>query len=192
MGRNAQCVAVVALLFIVAYLGSHQSRRLQSGMTARGDRFVQRKGQNSIRLLSHSRPVGLTGGGDRYDVEEPPPQETATVTQPAPEFEGMAVMPDSSFKKLKLDHFKGRWLILLFYPLDFTFVCPTELTAFSDRMGKFEGLNASVVGVSIDSHYTHLQWTKTPRTEGGVGNLKYPLLSDITREIGEVQTAKQC
>jgi peroxiredoxin (alkyl hydroperoxide reductase subunit C) len=108
----------------------------------------------------------------------------AKVGQPAPHFD----MPSTkNIEKLnenvQLDDYKGRWLVLLFYPLDFTFVCPTELTSFSDRYDDFEGIGAAVVGVSTDSVHSHRAWLKTPRDKGGVEGLRYPLASDITKSV---------
>jgi peroxiredoxin 2/4 len=108
----------------------------------------------------------------------------AKVGQPAPAFD----MPSTkNIEKLnenvKLDEYKGRWLVLLFYPLDFTFVCPTELTSFSDRYDDFEGIGAAVIGVSTDSVHSHRAWLKTPRDKGGVEGLRYPLASDITKSV---------
>lgn len=104
------------------------------------------------------------------------------VGNPAPEFRGQAVH-NGQFKNLSLEDYKGKWLVLFFYPLDFTFVCPTEILAFSDRLGEFQAIDAEVVGVSVDSHYTHLAWTEKPRDAGGIQGLKYPLLSDLSKEI---------
>ncbi len=108
----------------------------------------------------------------------------AKVGQPAPAFD----MPSTkNIEKLdenvRLDDYNGRWLVLLFYPLDFTFVCPTELTSFSDRYDDFEGIGAAVVGVSTDSVHSHRAWLKTPRDKGGVEGLRYPLASDITKSV---------
>ena len=108
----------------------------------------------------------------------------AKVGQPAPSFD----MPSTkNIEKLnenvRLDDYKGRWLVLLFYPLDFTFVCPTELTSFSDRYDDFEGIGAAVIGVSTDSVHSHRAWLKTPRDKGGVEGLRYPLASDITKSV---------
>jgi peroxiredoxin (alkyl hydroperoxide reductase subunit C) len=108
----------------------------------------------------------------------------AKVGQPAPSFD----MPSTkNLEKLnenvQLDDYKGRWLVLLFYPLDFTFVCPTELTSFSDRYDDFEGIGAAVIGVSTDSVHSHRAWLKTPRDKGGVEGLRYPLASDITKAV---------
>lgn len=80
---------------------------------------------------------------------------------------------------------QGKYVVLFFYPLDFTFVCPTEITAFSDRYDEFKAINTEVLGVSIDSQFSHLAWIQTPRNEGGLGDLKYPLVSDLQREISE-------
>lgn len=108
----------------------------------------------------------------------------AMVGQPAPDFD----MPSTkNIEKLnenvKLSDYKGKWLVLLFYPLDFTFVCPTELTTFSDRYADFEGINAEIVGISTDSVYSHRAWLRTPRDKGGVEDLKYPLASDLTKHV---------
>lgn len=105
------------------------------------------------------------------------------VTQPAPEFKSQAVLPDGSFKEVSLADYRGKYVVLFFYPLDFTFVCPTEIIAFSDRAAEFEKLNAQLIGVSIDSHYTHLAWRNTPRTEGGLGQINYPLVADLKKQI---------
>lgn len=75
--------------------------------------------------------------------------------------------------------------MLFFYPLDFTFVCPTEIIAFSDRIKEFRDLNTEVVGVSVDSHFSHLAWSNTPRKEGGIGKIEYPLLADLTKKISD-------
>lgn len=80
--------------------------------------------------------------------------------------------------------FAGKYLVFFFYPLDFTFVCPTEIIAFSDRAAEFRNIGAEVIGASVDSKFSHLAWTKTPRKEGGLGKMKIPLLSDITKSIG--------
>jgi peroxiredoxin (alkyl hydroperoxide reductase subunit C) len=78
---------------------------------------------------------------------------------------------------------QGKYVVLFFYPLDFTFVCPTEITAFSDRYSEFSAINTEVLGVSVDSQFSHLAWVQSPRKEGGLGDLAYPLVSDLKREI---------
>ena len=107
------------------------------------------------------------------------------VQQPAPEFKAQAVMPDNSFQELSLADYKGKYVLFYFYPLDFTFVCPTEIIAFSDRVDEFEALNVQVVGCSIDSHFSHLAWRNLPRSEGGIGQIKYPLVADLNKQISK-------
>jgi peroxiredoxin (alkyl hydroperoxide reductase subunit C) len=105
------------------------------------------------------------------------------VGQAAPDFTATAVS-DQEFKEIKLSSYKGsKYVILFFYPLDFTFVCPTEIIAFSDRYAEFQALNTEVLGVSVDSQFSHLAWIQTDRKLGGLGDLKYPLVADIKKEI---------
>jgi peroxiredoxin (alkyl hydroperoxide reductase subunit C) len=110
--------------------------------------------------------------------------DRAAVGKPAPDF---SMASTKNIEKLnedvKLADYKGRWLVLLFYPLDFTFVCPTELTTFSDRYEEFQGIGADVIGVSTDSVFSHRAWLKTPRDKGGVEGLKYPLAADATKKV---------
>ncbi|MCK4739714.1 MAG: peroxiredoxin [Deltaproteobacteria bacterium] len=108
---------------------------------------------------------------------------TATVQGDAPDFAAQAVMPDGSFKEVKLSDYKGKYVVLFFYPLDFTFVCPTEIIAFSDKVSEFAERGAELLGVSIDSHFSHLAWRNTPRTKGGIGEIKYPLVADLDKSI---------
>ena len=108
--------------------------------------------------------------------------ESLRVGQQAPDFKATAVY-DQEFKEIKLSDYRGKYVVLFFYPLDFTFVCPTEITAFSDRYDEFSKLNTEVLGVSVDSKFTHLAWIQTPRNEGGIGDIAYPLVSDLKREI---------
>nr|ASK39719.1 thiol-specific antioxidant protein [Rhodochaete parvula] len=100
----------------------------------------------------------------------------------APEFEATAVY-DQEFKIVRLSDYRGKYLVLFFYPLDFTFVCPTEITSFSDEYSKFKVLNTEILGISVDSEYSHLAWIQTDRDNGGLGDLTYPLVSDLTKEI---------
>ena len=110
----------------------------------------------------------------------------AEVGRKAPDFTADAVMPtDNQFKEINLSDYVGKYVVVFFYPLDFTFVCPTEIVAFSDRYEEFKALNAEVLGLSVDSKYSHLAWIEKPRKEGGLGGLKYPLVSDLKREIAE-------
>ncbi|MEO5327228.1 MAG: peroxiredoxin [Magnetococcus sp. THC-1_WYH] len=106
------------------------------------------------------------------------------VTKPAPDFTATTVMPDNSFKDdFSLSSFKGKYVVLFFYPLDFTFVCPSEIIAFDHRLKEFKSRGVEVIGVSIDSHFTHLAWKNTPVNKGGIGNVQYPLVADISKEI---------
>lgn len=89
------------------------------------------------------------------------------------------------FGKASLSDYKGKWLVLFFYPLDFTFVCPTEITAISDAASKFEELDTEILGVSIDSVHTHKAWINTPQSANGLGKLSFPLASDITKSVSK-------
>lgn len=102
----------------------------------------------------------------------------------APDFTAQAVV-NGEFVSTKLSDYKGKYVVLFFYPLDWTFVCPTEIIAFSERIAEFEELDVQVLGVSIDSHFSHLQWINTPRKQGGLGGLSYPLISDVTKSISK-------
>jgi len=104
------------------------------------------------------------------------------VGQPAPDFSATAVI-DQEFKTIKLSDYRGQYVVIFFYPLDFTFVCPTEITAFSDRFSEFKEIGTQVLGISVDSEFSHLAWIQTDRKSGGVGDLNYPLVSDIKKEI---------
>jgi peroxiredoxin 2/4 len=100
----------------------------------------------------------------------------------APDFTATAVY-DQDFVDVTLSSYRGRYVVLFFYPLDFTFVCPTEITAFSDRYDAFKATNTEVLGVSVDSQFSHLAWIQTDRKSGGVGDLNYPLVADLKKEI---------
>jgi peroxiredoxin (alkyl hydroperoxide reductase subunit C) len=104
----------------------------------------------------------------------------AKVGQPAPDFNLPSTKNlETLSENVKLADYKGKWLIQIFYPLDFTFVCPTELTAFSDRYEELQGVGAEVIGISTDSVHSHRAWLKTPRDQNGIEGLKYPLASDV-------------
>jgi peroxiredoxin 2/4 len=105
------------------------------------------------------------------------------VGRPAPDFTAKAVLPDGTMADLTLSSYKGKYVILLFYPLDFTFVCPSEILAFDKALDWFRQKNCEVLAVSIDSEFTHLAWRNTPLKEGGIGNVAMPMLSDITKGI---------
>ncbi len=107
------------------------------------------------------------------------------VTKQAPNFTAQAVMPDGSFQQISLADYRGKYVVLFFWPLDFTFVCPTEIIAFSEAADQFRALGVELLGCSVDSHYAHLAWRSVPRANGGLGNIKYPLIADLDKKIAE-------
>ncbi len=104
------------------------------------------------------------------------------VGKKAPYFEAEAAI-GQDFKKITLNDYKGKYLCLFFYPLDFTFVCPTELHAFSDKMDEFKKRNCEVLACSVDSTFSHAAWLRTPKAEGGIQGVKYPILADMHKTI---------
>ncbi|XP_051788725.1 peroxiredoxin-1 isoform X1 [Erpetoichthys calabaricus] len=109
----------------------------------------------------------------------------AHIGKPAPNFKATAVMPDKQFKDIQLSDYRGKYVVFFFYPLDFTFVCPTEIIAFSDRADEFKKINCEVIGASVDSHFCHLAWINTPRKQGGLGQMNIPLVADTLRTIAK-------
>jgi len=105
------------------------------------------------------------------------------VTQKAPDFLATAVMADNSFGELRLSDYRGKYTVLFFYPLDFTFVCPSEILAFNRKVEEFNKKDCQLIGISVDSHFTHLAWKETEIEKGGIGNVQYPLVADIKKEI---------
>jgi peroxiredoxin (alkyl hydroperoxide reductase subunit C) len=106
------------------------------------------------------------------------------IQKPAPDFSADAVLPNGDFKEITLSSFRDKkYVALFFYPLDFTFVCPTEIISFSNRMRKFAELDTQVIGVSVDSKFSHFAWRNTPINQGGIGPIEFPLVSDLTKEI---------
>jgi peroxiredoxin (alkyl hydroperoxide reductase subunit C) len=108
---------------------------------------------------------------------------TTLVTKEAPDFTADAVLPDNSFAQITLSSFKGKNVVLFFYPLDFTFVCPSEILAFNKKLDEFKKRNTEVIGVSVDSKFTHLAWKNTKLEDGGIGNIQYTLVSDLNKNI---------
>ncbi|MFQ5428497.1 MAG: peroxiredoxin [Thermodesulfobacteriota bacterium] len=107
----------------------------------------------------------------------------AFVQKEAPDFTAQAVFEDGSIKELSLSDYRGKYAVLFFYPLDFTFVCPTEIVSLSDRIDDFKSRDAQVIGVSVDSQFSHAKWRQTPRKEGGIGEIGYPLVADLKKCI---------
>lgn len=118
-------------------------------------------------------------GGNSVGQIQQRQQPRAAVQELAPDFEAQAIV-DKQIKNVNLDDYKGKWVVLFFYPLDFTFVCPTEIIAFSDRLADFQKLNAQPVAVSVDSVYSHLAWINTPRNKGGLGDMQIPIGKRLT------------
>jgi peroxiredoxin (alkyl hydroperoxide reductase subunit C) len=109
---------------------------------------------------------------------------SSLIGKKAPEFTAPAVLSDNTIKAdFSLNDFKGKYVVLFFYPLDFTFVCPTEILEFNRKLANFKELGAEVVGVSVDSQFTHLAWKNTPTDKGGIGDIQYPLVADLTKNI---------
>ncbi|KAJ8940804.1 hypothetical protein NQ318_007890 [Aromia moschata] len=141
-----------------------------------------------LQTRSHAR---CTQGGSVYPHTANPERADhklqwtkAVISKPAPLWESTAVI-NGEFVQLKLSDYLGKYVVFFFYPLDFTFVCPTEILAFSDRIEEFRKINTEVVACSVDSHFTHLAWINAPRKEGGLGKVNFPLLSDLNHSISK-------
>lgn len=107
------------------------------------------------------------------------------VQKTAPEFTAEAVMPDGSFKNISLSDYKGKYVVLFFYPLNFTFVCPSEILAFNQAQEEFEKLGVQLLAVSVDSKFSHSAWRRTPLDQGGIGPVKFPLISDTCHTLSK-------
>jgi peroxiredoxin 2/4 len=106
------------------------------------------------------------------------------IAKEAPDFTAPAVMPSGVIEEqFKLSDLRGKYVVLFFWPLDFTFVCPTEIIAHDRRMAQFVERNVAVVGVSIDSQFTHFAWRNTPVNDGGIGPVQFPMVADVTHAI---------
>lgn len=105
------------------------------------------------------------------------------VTKEAPDFAAQAVLANGTIAELKLSDYRGKYVVLFFYPLDFTFVCPSEIIAFDKALPKFQAKNAEVIGVSVDSQFTHFAWRNTEPAKGGIGKVGYPLVADLSKNI---------
>lgn len=150
---------------------------LTSGNDSRQPYFIESQfsRHSPINVISRARASTTLTGNDHHNI--------AKVQHPAPDFKGMAVV-GGQFKEICLKDFSGKYLLLFFYPLDFTFVCPTEVIAFNDRADEFKALNTELVAVSVDSQFSHLAWINTPRKNGGLGSeTKIPILSDLKKKI---------
>ncbi len=108
---------------------------------------------------------------------------TLLMGRKAPPFSAKAVVKGKIVENFSLQDFLGKYVVLFFYPLDFTFVCPTELHAFQEKLSEFEKRNASLIACSVDSSYSHLAWLNTPKNKGGIEGIEYPLISDLNKSI---------
>lgn len=108
---------------------------------------------------------------------------TTLVTKEAPNFKAVAVMPDGQFGEVDLAAYRGKHVVLFFWPLDFTFVCPSEILAFDAKVAEFKERGVELIGVSVDSQYTHFAWRSTPVDQGGIGKVRFPLVADLNKEI---------
>lgn len=111
-------------------------------------------------------------------------RQVCKVRKPAPSFKGQAWW-NKKFQEISLEQFKGKYVVLFFYPLDFTFVCPTEIVQFSDKKAEFDKLDCQVIACSIDSHFCHKEWTKKDRKKGGLGEMQIPMLADVSKDISK-------
>ena len=111
-------------------------------------------------------------------------ENKAVIRKPAPAFKGQAWW-NKKFQEISLEQFKGQYVVLFFYPLDFTFVCPTEIVQFSDKKAEFDALKTQVIACSIDSHFCHKEWTKKDRKKGGLGEMQIPMLADVSKQISK-------
>ncbi|XP_012524790.1 peroxiredoxin [Monomorium pharaonis] len=153
--------------------------RLLASLRVRGETLIT----TATSLLAKTDSTSLTKNARNFTVSSKLFGDWPQIQKPAPDFSGTAVVK-GDFKEIKLSDYKGKYVVLFFYPLDFTFVCPTEIIAFSEKISEFEALNTQVIGVSTDSHFSHLAWINTPRKQGGLGgDLGYPLLSDFNKII---------
>jgi len=108
------------------------------------------------------------------------------VTKEAPDFTAQAVMPDNTInEEFSLSAFRGKYVVLFFYPLDFTFVCPSEIIAFDKKLADFKARNVEVIGVSVDSQFSHFAWKNTEPKAGGIGNVQFPLVADLSKSIAK-------
>jgi peroxiredoxin (alkyl hydroperoxide reductase subunit C) len=108
---------------------------------------------------------------------------TSLVTKEAPDFTADAVLADNTFGQVDLSSYRGKYVYLLFYPLDFTFVCPSEILAFNKKLDEFKSRNCEVVAISIDSKFTHLAWKNTKVEDGGIGQVQFPMVADLNKKI---------
>jgi len=133
-----------------------------------------------VAILIYSLPLIFCQRTDVAKIQYNPP--SLMLKKKAPYWSALGVQ-NEKFLKINSNYFIGKYLVMIFYPFDFTKVTPTELIAFSENIDKFKIINTEVLGISTDSHFTHLAWLKTPRSKAGVGKLTFPLIADISKKI---------
>ena len=144
--------------------------------------LTQTKNQNKNKMAMRMVTRGVMARQARFCCAV---GNKSLVTKQAPDFKANAVLNGEIVADMSLSQWKGQYVVLFFYPLDFTFVCPTEITAFNDRAAEFEALGCKVAAVSVDSAFSHLAWTKMPRREGGLGDTQIPLFADLDKSISK-------
>lgn len=107
------------------------------------------------------------------------------IAKKAPNFTAQAVLEDNTMENLTLSDYRGKYVVLFFYPLDFTFVCPSEIIAFDDKLDEFKKRDCEVIGVSVDSQFSHWAWKNTPRNQGGLGQVRFPIVADLNKKISK-------
>ncbi|KAJ3071481.1 Peroxiredoxin-2 [Podochytrium sp. JEL0797] len=146
---------------------------------------LQQAGSVALERMTQTKRKAQDEPEKKQKIEHAAPvSEIARIGHPAPQFSTAAVL-NQEFKDIKLSDYKGKWVVLFFYPLDFTFVCPTEIIAYSEAAEEFRKINTEIIGCSIDSKFSHLAWIKQARENGGLGEMKIPLLADVTKSIAK-------
>jgi len=133
-------------------------------------------------MLVSENSEGASAPAGRSNKQGDEDMETLIAKQ-APDFAAQAVTAENTFEEFKLSNLKGKYVVLFFYPLDFTFVCPSEIIAFDKKLDEFKKRGAEVVGVSVDSQFTHFAWKSTERRKGGIGAIRFPLVADLDKNI---------
>jgi len=141
---------------------------------------VDRQGENPMKKFKAEAPEGPNSKNQSMGMSA----GDAKIGHPAPAFNCQALV-NGEFKNVSLDQFKGKYVVLFFYPLDFTFVCPTEIIAFSEAAAQFKKINCEVIAASTDSVFSHLAWTNTDRKQGGLGEMKIPILADTNHAVSK-------
>lgn len=139
---------------------------------------------SAVRTMTTSTTAGAAAAPAGRLMSTATASEVAKVCKPAPSFSCKALLPDGSFGTVSLSDYKDKWVVLFTYPLAFTFTCPTEIIAFSEKAEEFKKLGAHVLAASVDSHFTEKAWVETPRSKGGLGKINVPILADIDRKLG--------